>query len=177
MNTHTASPYLLADDQVEHYLAIVRANCHAQPKNLYSSLQHLLAHYVYGLGYTISGAGGLISRQTGFVRASSNWGNLANRLGIRPGRPPQALPQLSRPAPAPALPAPTTLGLTLLQLESHACHWPQAGAEGYLFCGHPTHGESAYCAYHHRISYRPAGSGQPFVPQPRRGKTAARAYS
>jgi GcrA cell cycle regulator len=43
---------------------------------------------------------------------------------------------------------PTSLDLTLTQLETFQCRWATNDGGPFLFCGHPVEGHTPYCAHH-----------------------------
>jgi hypothetical protein len=43
---------------------------------------------------------------------------------------------------------PTSLDLTLTQLEAFQCRWATNDGGPFLFCGHPVEGHTPYCAHH-----------------------------
>ncbi len=68
------------------------------------------------------------------------------------------------PSPQPVFempPAPEALGLRLVDLDVNDCRWPVSGdGAATLFCGHPSTGDSSYCAHHRFRSLGPAGIAQ-----------------
>lgn len=48
---------------------------------------------------------------------------------------------------------PKFLGVTLLELDRNACHYPE-GDGPYLFCGQPSEPTSCYCSYHARKCFQ-----------------------
>ncbi len=53
---------------------------------------------------------------------------------------------------ADSIPMPKSLGLTLMELESHNCRWSEGEREHITFCGHQIEQGRSYCAYHVRLS-------------------------
>lgn len=64
--------------------------------------------------------------------------------------------------------APLSLDLQLYDLTNHTCRFPHGDSSPFLFCGHPTEGESSYCSFHKRLCCGP--------PPPMRGKMALRPF-
>lgn len=54
-----------------------------------------------------------------------------------------------------SVPAPRSLELTLLELESHNCRWPAGINAPFTFCGHRVDDGEVYCTYHCRVAYVP----------------------
>jgi GcrA cell cycle regulator len=85
----------------------------------------------------------------------------------RPPAPPRRPKmKLVPPAPKPALPPvhlvddsivkPRPLMMKLFDLSNNDCRWPVEGEKANtLFCGHDTHQDKVYCAYHCRLAYQP----------------------
>ena len=85
----------------------------------------------------------------------------------RPPTPPRKPKvKLVSPTQKPALPAvhlvddsivkPRALLMKLFDLGNNDCRWPVEGEkENTLFCGHNTHEDKVYCAYHCRMAYAP----------------------
>lgn len=83
-----------------------------------------------------------------------------------PATPRKPKMKLVPPAPKPALPAvqlvddsivkPRPLLMKLFDLDNNDCRWPVEGEKANtLFCGHNTHQDKVYCAYHCRMAYAP----------------------
>lgn len=73
-------------------------------------------------------------------------------VGPHPAKKPGTPPAMVSDAP------PTARRLTLMQLNSHTCHWAVAedrAAPGrHFFCGAATPVGDPYCAFHHRMAYQ-----------------------
>jgi GcrA cell cycle regulator len=50
---------------------------------------------------------------------------------------------------------PVSLDVKLLDLKDHDCRWPTGERSTISFCGHNTHENKPYCAYHCRMAYNP----------------------
>jgi len=64
---------------------------------------------------------------------------------VKEPKPPKPKPVIARRV---VVEEPTSLDLTLTQLEAFQCRWATNDGGPFLFCGHPVEGHTPYCAHH-----------------------------